>query len=106
MAENYMIEGVDFLPAHVAKLSAQYQIRSVFLGRSQMDLETLDQFPGRSRGYSGLPEEIRRQIVQDVPIWSEFIRREALQFGYPYFDMSGDFKQCLNEAESVLIAHS
>jgi hypothetical protein len=103
LAENYVIEGVGFLPAQVLQLSAQYQIRSVFLGCSQMTLETFDQFPGRSRGYSGLPEEMRRQIVRDVPLWSEFIPQEAERFGYPYFDMSGDFRQCLKEAEALLI---
>jgi len=106
MAELYIIEGVDFLPAQVAKLSTQYPIRSVFLGRSQMKLETLDQFPGRSHGYSQLPEEMRRQIVQDVPRWSEFVRQEAEQCGTPYVDMSGDFTQCLNEAEAVLRTNS
>jgi hypothetical protein len=106
MAENYVIEGVDFLPAQVARLSSRYQIRSVFLGCSQMSLETLDQFPGHSPGYSRLPEEMRRQIVRDVPSWSEFVRQEAEQFGTPYFDMSGDFAQCLNEAEAVLTTDS
>ena len=102
LAENYVVEGVDFLPAQVRQLSAQYQVRSLFLGCSQMTLETFDQFPGRSRGYSYLPEEMRRQIVLDVPLWSEFIRREAERFGYPYFDMIGDFSQRLDEAESLL----
>jgi 2-phosphoglycerate kinase len=102
LAENYVIDGVDFLPAQVAQLSTQYPIHSVFLGCSQMTLETFDQFPGRSRGYSSLPEEMRRQIVQDVPRWSDFIRREAERFGLPYFDMIGDFAQRLNEAEAVL----
>ena len=102
MAENYVIEGVDFLPAQVVRLSTQYQIRSVFLGCSQMTLKTFDQFPGRSRGYSNLPEEMRRQIVRDVPLWSELIRQEAERFGYPYFDMIGDFAECLNEAEAIL----
>ncbi len=106
MAENYVIEGVDFLPAQIAELSTRYPVRSVFLGHSQMDLETLDQFPGRSRGYSGLPDEMRRQIVRDVPLWSEFIRQEAEQFGTPYVDMVGDFTQCLNEAEAVLTTTS
>jgi hypothetical protein len=95
-------EGVDFLPAQVAQLSTHYQMRSVFLGRSRMTLETFDQFPGRSRGYSHLPEEMRRQIALDVPRWSEFIRQEAERFGYPYFDTSGDFAQRLNEAEAML----
>jgi hypothetical protein len=95
-------EGVDFLPAQVAQLSTHYQMRSVFLGRSRMTLETFDQFPGRSRGYSNLPEEMRRQIVLDVPRWSEFIRQESARFGYPYFDMIGDFDQRLNQAEAML----
>jgi hypothetical protein len=104
LAESYMIEGVDFLPAQVAQLSAQYQIRPVFLGCSSMMLEQFDQFPGRSRGYAGLPEAMRRQIVQDVPPWSEFIRQEAERFGYPYVDMSDDFPSRLSEAEAVLTA--
>ena len=66
-AENYVIEGVDFLPAQVKQLSAQYKIRTIFLGCSRMTLENLDQFPGRSLGYSRLPEELRRQIARDVP---------------------------------------
>ena len=102
LTENYVIEGVDFLPAQAVQLSTQYQIRSVFLGCSQMTLKTFDQFPGSSRGYSNLPEELRRQIVLDVPRWSEFIQQEAERFGYPYFDTSGDFAQCLNEAKAML----
>jgi len=102
MAESYVIEGVDFLPAQVAQLSAQYQIRSVFLGCSKMTLEHFDQFPGRSLGYAMLPEEMRRQFAQDVPRWSEFIRQEAERFGYPYVDMIDDFSSRLREADAVL----
>jgi hypothetical protein len=82
MAESYVIEGVDFLPAQVDHLSSQYPIRSIFLGCSQMTLEAFDRFPGHSPGYSMLPEESRRQIVQDVPRWSAFIQQEAEHFGY------------------------
>jgi hypothetical protein len=103
LAENYVIEGVDFLPAQVPQLSTQYPIRPVFLGCSSMTLEAFDQFPGRSPGYSSLPEEMRRQIVQDVPRWSEFIRQECERFGYPYVDMTGDFAGRLHEAEAALI---
>ena len=102
LAENYVIEGVGFLPAQVVQLSAQYPVRSVFLGCSQMMLESLDQFPGRSRGYGMLPEAMRRQIAQDVPQWSEFIRQESKRFGYPYVDTIGNFPQRLLEAEAVL----
>jgi hypothetical protein len=102
LAGHYVIEGVDFLPAQVAQLSARYPIRAVFLGCSRLTLEGLTQFPGRSPGYGSLPEAQRRQIVEDVPRWSAFIRQEADRFGYTYVDMVGDFPQRLAEAEMVL----
>jgi len=104
MAEHYVIEGVDFLPAQVAQLAAQYQLRAVFLGCSRMTPEDVEQFPGRSRGYHALPEAKRRQIAQDVPPWSEFIRQQAERFGYPYVDTVSDFPQRLQEAEALLTA--
>ena len=101
LADHYVIEGVDFLPAQVAQLSTQYPIRTVFLGCSRLTLEGFNQFSGRS-GYGSLPEARRRQIVQDVPRWSAFIRQEAQRFGYTYIDMGSDFSQRLTEAEMVL----
>jgi hypothetical protein len=102
LADHYVIEGVDFLPAQVAHLSSQYPIRTVFLGCSRMTLEHLSQFPGRSQGYGSLSEALRRQIVEDVPRWSAFIRQEADRFGYVYVDMVSNFPQRLTEAERVL----
>jgi hypothetical protein len=104
MVEHYVIEGVDFLPTQVAELAAQYPIRTVFLGCSRMTPATLEQFPGRSQGYSGLPEEFRRQIANDVPLWSEFIRQQSESFGYPYIDTVNDFPKQLIQAESILTA--
>ena len=101
-AEHYVIEGVDFLPAQVAQLDAEYPIRSVFLGCSRMTLERFDRFPGRSRGYSRLPEDVRQQMVDDILLWSEFIKREANRFGYPYVDMVEKFHSRLDEAEAIL----
>ncbi|MAG35790.1 MAG: hypothetical protein CL878_06045 [Dehalococcoidia bacterium] len=104
LAESYVIEGVDFLPAQIAQLSANYQMRSVFLGCSGMTLERFDKLPGRSRGYASLPEDVRRQFAQDVPLWSEFVREEAERFGCPYVDMMDNFRTRLGEAEAVLTA--
>ena len=67
-----------------------------------MTLENLDQFPGRSLGYSRLPEELRRQIARDVPLWSEFIRQQCESFSYPYIDTVNDFPRQLAHAESIL----
>ena len=100
--DSYVIEGVDFLPAQVAQLAAHYQISSLFLGCSEMTLERFDRFPGRSPGYASLPEEVRRQIVRDIPLWSEFVRQQAQLFGFPYVDMSDDFTARLAEAEALL----
>ena len=104
LAEHYLIEGVDFLPAQVAKLSTQYPIRCVFLGCSEMTLERFEHFPGRSLGYIGLPADMRRQIVQHVPMHSELVQRETERFGYPYIDMVGDFQTRLSEADAALTA--
>jgi hypothetical protein len=82
-------------------LAEKYPIRAVFIGCSQMTLERFDQFPGRSRGYASLPEALRRQIVQDIPRWSDFVRQEAGRFGYPYVDMAGDFASRLSETEAL-----
>ena len=104
LSDQYVIEGVKFLPAQVAQLRAQYPIRAVFLGCSRMTLEDFTKFPGRSKGYSDLPEAQRRQIVEDVPRWSAFIRQEADRFGYAYVDVVNDFPRRLAEAEMVLTA--
>jgi hypothetical protein len=106
LAAHYVIEGVDFLPAQVAALAAQYPIRAVFLGCSTMTLERFERFPGRSPGYIGLPLDKRRAIVQHVPMHSDLVRREAEAFGYPYVDMVGDFPARLEEAEARLTPHA
>ncbi len=97
MADHYLIEGVDFLPSHAAQLSAQFPVRALFLGCSNLSLEDFSQYPGRSPGYLTIPEEMKRQIVRDVPLWSEFIQRECNTFGFPYVDMSTDFKGHLGD---------
>jgi chloramphenicol 3-O-phosphotransferase len=103
MAENYVIEGVHFLPAQVAELSSRYQVRSVFLGCSAMTLERFDNFPGHSPGYAFLPEEMRRQMANDIPHWSELISHEAARFNLPYIDTSDDFPTRLTRATAHLI---
>jgi hypothetical protein len=47
-----------------------------------MTLDVYNQFQG-IRLVILLPEEFKRKIVQDVPLWSEFVRQEALQYDYP-----------------------
>src|SRR5438105_13850120 len=86
LADHYVLEGVDFLPAQVTQLSTQYPVRAIFLGCSRMTLEDLNQFPGRSRGYGSLPEALRRQIVLHLPRRSSFISQPADRFGYAYVD--------------------
>lgn len=102
MSDGYVIEGVDFLPAHAARLAEKFAVRAVYLGCSVMDLERFDRYPGRSKGYAGLPEETRRQFAGDIPGWSAFIRREAEQWGFAYVDTAVDFEARLGEAEALL----
>ncbi len=69
-------------------------------------VQTVRQPFRRHTGYANLPEAYRRQIVEDVPLWSAFIRQEADRFGYAYVDMVGDFSQHLAEAEQILTGSS
>ena len=105
MADEYIIEGVDFLPSQAAQLSRKYEIRSIFLGCSKMTLETFDQYPGKSKGYANLPTEMCIQFAHDIPRWSEFIQHEAERFDYPYIDTSDDFPSQLSESEIRLIVN-
>jgi hypothetical protein len=102
MVEHYLVEGVDFLPAQVAKLATTYPVRCVFLGCSEMTLKRFEQFPGLSPGYINVPPDLRRQIVEHVPMHSALVQREAEHFGYPYIDMVGDFQTRLREASAAL----
>ncbi|MEM7532256.1 MAG: hypothetical protein AAF639_08770 [Chloroflexota bacterium] len=102
LADSYVIEGVDFLPAHVGQLAAKYPVSAVFLGCTTMTRTRFDQFPGCSKGYANLPDEMKDQIVHDVPLWSAFIQQEAERAGYPYVDMSDYFHARLWEAENIL----
>lgn len=65
-------------------------------------LARFDRFPGRSPDYARLPEEVRQQFAQDIPLWSAYVRQETERFGYPYVDMSDDFDARLRQAEAVL----
>jgi hypothetical protein len=100
--ENYVIEGVDFLPVHINQLANQYAVKSVFLGCSNMTLERFDQFPGHTHGYSYLPKSVRQQFVNDIPLWSDYVRKETIRFNYPYVDTYDDFSSRLLEAEALL----
>ena len=102
LTDDYVIEGVSFLPAQVAKLAESYPIRAVFLGCSNMTLDRFERYPGHSKGYAGLPDTMRRQIAHDVPLWSQFIKQEATHYGYPYIDMGNDFSIRLHDALDLL----
>lgn len=106
LADGYVIEGAHFLPRHIATLGSRYSLRCVFLGCSNMTHERFEQFPGRSQGYVGLPEEMRQQIVQHVPMHSERIRRESARFGFPYVDTAGDFEARLHAAHHALTGNA
>jgi 2-phosphoglycerate kinase len=103
-AESYLIEGVDFLPAQITHLAESYPINSIFLGCLKMTLERFDQFPGHSPGYAKLPDEVRRQMAQDIPIWSKYIQQEAHKYGYSFIDMSDNFSMRVDEAETLLMS--
>lgn len=101
LAEDYLIEGVDFLPAQVVPLAARHPVKAVFLGCARMTPERFDQYAGN---YARLPEGVRRQMAAGIAAWSQFIQQEAERFGYAYVDTGEDFFERLKLAEEILAA--
>ncbi len=101
-AYHYLIEGADFLPRQAAFLAEKFPLRSVFLGCLEMSFARFERYPGRSKGYSVLPESSRRHLARMVPEWSAFVREEAERYGAPYIDTGGDFSRSLLDAENIL----
>lgn len=102
--EQYVIEGVDFLPGQIVRLNPLYpQLRALFLGCSTMTVERFDRYPGHSPGYSRLPDALRRQIANDISRWSKFIRDECGHAGCAYLEMGHNFRAQVVEAQRILL---
>lgn len=93
MAEEYLIEGGDFLPRHAALLREEFpDLRVCFVGLST-DLDTINTYAGRTPWHL---ETLTPSEQDRLPSWirefSESVKLGCSQFGFPFVDLTGDYE--------------
>jgi hypothetical protein len=72
LADEYLIDGVGFLPRHVAALSTHIEVRPVFVGMNRVDLDILLATEGRNQWHRTLDDA----TLAVVPMWIESWSRQ------------------------------
>lgn len=102
VAEDYIIEGVDFMPRHVRNLSAETPVTACFLGLSTVDMSTIDAHAGRMDYQKHLDQAVRDGYPAWIVRWTEEVRRECAETGIPFFDLAGDYEAQAGRALDTL----
>ncbi len=103
LADEYLVEGVGFMPRHVATLAARVDLRPVFVGMTHVDLDTLLATEGRNRWHRELDEARLAALPAWIESWSRQIQRECADVGLPYVDLAPDFARGLERATALLL---
>ncbi len=99
---DYVIEGDSFFPRHVKKLAKEFKVKSVFLGTSHASLEEIKKFAFHGDWTNDLSEKKQKELPDWLVSLSKMFKTEADKYKIPYFDMSEDREQKLEEAYSAL----
>lgn len=103
LAEDYVVEGVGFLPRHVAELASWVERRVVFVGMVEPRLDAILAHEGRNRWHRHLPPETLALLPAWIADWSRSLRDECAVSGMPYVDLSDDFDAGHRRAEDLLL---
>ncbi len=103
LAEDYVVEGVGFLPRHVHALASWVERRVVFVGMVEPRLDAILAHEGRNRWHRHLPAETLAAVPAWIADWSRTLSDECADAGVPYVDLSADFDAGHREAERLLL---
>ena len=103
LAEDYVVEGVGFLPRHVEALASWVERRVVFVGMVEPRLDAILAHEGRNRWHRRLPPETLADLPAWIADWSRVLRDECAATGMPYVDLSSDFDAAQHDAERLLL---
>jgi hypothetical protein len=104
LVDDYLIEGVGFMPRHIAALEHRDEIRPVFVGMRQVQLDTLLAKEGRNRWHRELDAATLAVLPAWIETWSGHVEDECAQLNLPYVDLSGDFLAGLEAARQLLLS--
>ncbi|MEK7617133.1 MAG: hypothetical protein AAB414_03695 [Patescibacteria group bacterium] len=89
--KDYVFEGDIILPEQVALLAKEYEVKSCFLGFSDISLELLKKHAGNHQWLDELSDGELNQLPQRIVDMSQFIKDECKKYNQKYFDLSTDY---------------
>ena len=103
LVHEYLIEGVGFMPRHVAELASRFELRPVFVGMLHVELESLLEHEGRNQWHRHLDPDTLAIVPTWIESWSRQIEVECARFDLPYVELSDDFPAGTARARSLLV---
>lgn len=103
LVDEYLIEGVGFMPRHVAALSGKFALRPVFVGMTHVDLETMLATEGRNQWHRHLDDATLAIVPRWIESWSRQVEGECARLDLPYVELGTDFEAGTERARSLLL---
>lgn len=103
LVDDYLIEGVGFMPRHVRALDDGLDVRAVFVGMATVDLEVLLANEGRNRWHRELDGATLATVPAWIESWSRAVEAECRRFDLPYVELETDFAAGTEEARRLLL---
>ena len=91
LASNYLVEGVAFMPRHVAGLPNSIERRACFVGLSSVTLQDIDEHAGGNDWHRGLAPYEAARLPAWIIEWSNIIREDCEEHGLSFVDLSPDW---------------
>ncbi len=92
LAGDYLIEGVGFMPGHVAGLPRWIKRRACFVGLSSTTLSQIDTHTGANDWHRELPAEDAARLPGWIMDWSAIVERECHDAGIAYVDLAAGWE--------------
>ena len=100
---NYVIEGDLFSPEQVASMQEEINLRTCFIGTSNIALADLKKIDSKLDWISKLTPEEQLIIPGQFVKRSGTTKAEAEKYGFPYFDIYPDRQTALESAYTELM---
>jgi hypothetical protein len=105
LVDDYLIEGVGFMPRHVRALAGGLDVRAVFVGMTRVDLDVLLAHEGRNRWHRELDPATLAIVPEWIESWSRLVESECSRARLPYVELGVDFAAGTAEARRLLLGN-
>ena len=106
LVDEYLVEGVGFMPRHVVALAAEIERRCVFVGMQHVELDRLLATEGRNQWHRDLDDATLALVPAWIEMWSRQLETECAPLGIAYVDLSEDFEAGIARATRLLLGAS